>query len=44
MKRNIKDKDMINQNVKLYAIAEKYDITPMMLTKFIKKHNLKPKI
>ena len=41
---NIKDiKNMIDNSVKLYAIAEKYDVTPMTLTKFIKKHNLKEK-
>jgi DNA invertase Pin-like site-specific DNA recombinase len=40
---NIKDiKNMIDNNVKLYSIAEKYNVTPMTLTKFIKKHNLKP--
>lgn len=40
--KNIADiKKMLDDNVKLYAIAEKYDVTPMTLSKFIKKHNLK---
>lgn len=36
-------KELINQGVKLKIIAEKYDVTAMTLTKFIKKHNLKEK-
>lgn len=39
---NIKDiKELINNGMKLKAIAEKYKVTPITLRKFIKKYNLK---
>lgn len=33
-------KNLIENGTKLYAIAKKYDVTPLTLTRFIKKHNL----
>lgn len=39
---NIKNiKEAIENGVKLYVLAQKYDITPLTLTKFIKKHDIK---
>jgi len=38
-----KVKELLDTNVKLYAIAEQMNCTPMTLNKFIKHHNLKAK-
>jgi DNA invertase Pin-like site-specific DNA recombinase len=34
-------KNLIENGTKLYVIAQKYETTPLTLSKFIKKHNLK---